>query len=261
MDPREGGGMTTSLAFLGVFGDGIDFLVRERQGRGGGNVGGLQQTGELLWGHIKLSIAAMVAACAVALPVGVVLGHTGRGGFVAVSVANIGRAVPSIALIFVFFAWFGAGFFNVMLALALLAIPPILTNTYVGMREVDRELVDAGRGMGMSAWRLVRSVELPLALPLVLAGVRVSAVNVVATATIAPLAGFADTLGDPIINAGVYGDEGRVGAAMLVALVAITTELLFAAAQRAVTPEGVKLSRGGSRQRSHFTNRRVPTTP
>lgn len=253
--------MTTVLAFLGIFGDGVDFLLRERQGRGGGEVGGLQQTGELLWGHLKLSAAAMLVACAVALPAGLVLGHTGRGAFVAVSVANIGRAVPSIALIFVFFAWFGAGFVNVMLALALLAIPPILTNTYVGMREVEREVVDAGRGMGMGAWRLIRTVELPLALPLILAGVRVSAVNVVATATIAPLAGFATTLGDPIINAGVYGDEGRVGAAMLVALVAIATELVFAAAQRAATPEGVKLSRGVSRRGPTVTNRRVPTTP
>lgn len=253
--------MTSVHAVLGIFGDGVDFLVRERQGRGGGDVGGLQQTGELLWGHLKLSIAAMAAACAVALPAGLVLGHTGRGGFLAVSVANIGRAVPSIALIFVFFAWFGAGFVNVMLALALLAIPPILTNTYVGMREVEREIVDAGRGMGMGAWRLIRSVELPLALPLILAGVRVSAVNVVATATIAPLAGYATTLGDPIINAGVYGDEGRVGAAMLVALVAISTELIFAAAQRAVTPAGVKLSRGTRRGRPNVINRRVPTTP
>lgn len=253
--------MTSTLAFLGIFGDGVDFLVRERQGRGGGEIGGLQQTGELLWGHLKLSIAAMLVACAVALPAGLILGHTGRGGFVAVSVANIGRAVPSIALIFVFFAWFGAGFVNVMLALALLAIPPILTNTYVGMREVEREVVDAGRGMGMGAWRLIRTVELPLALPLILAGVRVSAVNVVATATIAPLAGFATTLGDPIINAGVYGDEGRVGAAMLVALVAIATELIFAAAQRAATPEGVKLSRGVRRRGPTVINRRIPTTP
>lgn len=144
-----------------------------------------------------------------------------------------------------------------MLALALLAIPPILTNTYVGMREVEREIVDSGRGMGMSAWRLIRTVELPLALPLILAGVRISAVNVVATATIAPLAGFATTLGDPIINAGVYGDEGRVGAAMLVALVAIATELVFAAAQRAVTPEGVKLSRGTTRRRSNVINKKL----
>ncbi len=261
MDPCEGGDVTATLAALGSFGDGVDFLVRERQGRGGGDVGGLGQTWELLWGHLKLSFAAMVAACAVALPLGLVLGHTGRGGFLAVSVANIGRAVPSIALIFVFFAWFGAGFVNVMLALALLAIPPILTNTYVGMREVEREVVDAGRGMGMGAGRLIWSVELPLALPLIMAGLRVSAVNVVATATIAPLAGFATTLGDPIINAGVYGDEGRIGAAMLVALVAIATELLFGLAQRAVTPAGLKLSRGTQRRRLNVINRRVPTTP
>ncbi|MBJ7329471.1 MAG: ABC transporter permease [Solirubrobacteraceae bacterium] len=253
--------MTTTLATLGVFGDGVDFLVRERPGRGGGDIGGLEATLELLWGHIKLSIAAMLLACAVALPLGLVLGHTGRGGFIATSVANIGRAVPSIALIFVFFAWFGAGFVNVMVALALLAIPPILTNTYVGMREVERDVVDAGRGMGMSAWTLIRSVELPLALPLIMAGLRVSAVNVVATATIAPLAGYATTLGDPIINFGVYGEAGRVGAAMLVALVAIATELGFAAAQRAVTPDGIKVSRGTQRRRLTVPNRRVPTTP
>lgn len=253
--------MSTMVAVLGTFGDGVDFLVRERPGRGGGDIGGPGQTGELLWGHLKLSFAAMLLACAVALPVGLTLGHTGRGGFLAVSVANIGRAVPSIALIFVFFAWFGAGFVNVMLALALLAIPPILTNTYVGMREVDRDVVDAGRGMGMGPARLIWSVELPLALPLIMAGLRVSAVNVVATATIAPLAGYATTLGDPIINLGVYGEEGRIGAAMLVALVAIATELLFALAQRAVTPAGLTLPRGTQRRRLTVINRRVPTTP
>lgn len=253
--------MTPLLGFLGTFGDGLDFLVDERAGRGGSSVGGIDQTLELLTGHLLLSLAAMLVACAVALPVGIALGHTGRGAFFAVSVANIGRAVPSIALIFVFFAWFGAGFVNVMLALALLAIPPILTNTYVGMREVDREVVDAGRGMGMGAAALIRRVELPLALPLIAAGLRVSTVNVVATATIAPLAGYATTLGDPIINAGVYGDDGRVGAAILVAAVAIAIELLFTLVQRAVTPQGLKLARGTSRRRLSVINRRVPTTP
>jgi osmoprotectant transport system permease protein len=129
----------------------------------------------------------------------------------------------------------------------LLAIPPILTNTYTGVRQVDRDSVDSARGMGMTGTQVVRRVELPLALPLIFGGVRISAVNVVATATIAPLAGVV-TLGDPIINVNTYGDEGRLAAALVVALLAVLTELALGAVQRAVTPRGLKLE-GGSRWR------------
>ena len=255
--------MTVTASVLSSFGDALDFIVHTRTGRGGSEVGGLSENGRLVWEHLKLCLAAMGLACAVALPVGLWLGHTRRGAFLAISVSNIGRAVPSIALLFVFFAWLGAGFVNVMLALTLLAIPPILTNAYVGVGEVDPETVDAARGMGMSGWDVLRRVELPLALPLLFGGIRTSAVNVVATATIAPLAGVV-TLGDPIINPSIYGEEGRLGAAILVALLAVLTEVLLAAVQRAVTPRGLKLDQAARPRRGRLLaspRRRVFTSP
>jgi glycine betaine/choline ABC-type transport system substrate-binding protein len=160
--------------------------------------------------------------------------------------------VPSLALIAFFVAYLGVGFANVTLALALLAIPPVLTNTYVGVRQVDRELVDAARGMGMTGAQMVRRVELPLALPLVFAGIRTSAVNVVATATLAPLAGL-QSLGDPIINVSTYGDDGRLGAAIFVAFLAVATELSLSAVQRATTPKGLRHRRNRMKQFKYVT--------
>ncbi len=225
--------MTASL--LSDFGDAFEFIFAERESRAGGaEVGGTQLL-ELVWEHLALSAVAMAVGIAVAVPIGVWLGHTGRGTFLAVGVANVGRAVPAIALIAIFFAFLGTGFLNVALALALLAIPPILANAYVGVRQVEPEAVDAARGMGMTGPQIVRRVELPLALPLVLGGIRTSAVNVVATATIAPLAGVS-SLGDPIIAYGVYGDAGRLGASIVVAALAVATELSFGLAQRVADP-------------------------
>ena len=261
MEP--GGDVTVTASVLSTFGDGLNFIVEPRTGRGGGEVGGPSANGELIWEHLKLCIVAMVAACAVALPIGLWLGHTRRGAFVAVSIANIGRAVPAIALLFLFFAFLGAGFANVALALTLLAIPPILTNAYVGVREVDPDAVDAARGMGMTGPQILRRVELPLALGLVFGGIRTSTVNVVATATIAPLAGVV-TLGDPIINPSIYGEEGRLGAAILVALLAVLTEATLAAAQRGATPRGLRSISAERAPRGRLIaspRRRVTTTP
>jgi osmoprotectant transport system permease protein len=235
--------MNTTMAFLGQFGDAIEFIFDERPSpAGGSDVGGLAELWELLWPHLKLSGAAMGVACAFSVPLGLWLGHIGKGGFLAINTSNVGRAVPSLALIAFFVAFLGIGFTNLMLALVLLAIPPILTNTYTGVRQVDREAVDSARGMGMTGAQVVRRVELPLALPLIFGGIRISAVNVVATATIAPLAGVT-TLGDPIINVNTYGDEGRLAAAIVVALLAVLTEVSLAALQRGVTPRGLKLDR------------------
>jgi osmoprotectant transport system permease protein len=251
--------MTMTLAVLGQFGDAVDFIFSERESpAGGARVGGLGEMWELIWEHLKLSLAAMAVACAVSVPLGLWLGHTGKGGFLAINASNVGRAVPSLALIAFFVAYIGVGFTNLMLALVLLAIPPILTNTYTGVRQVERDTVDAARGMGMTAPQIVRRVELPLALPLVFGGIRISGVNVVATATIAPLAGVI-TLGDPIINVNTYGDDGRLAAAIVVALLAVATEVLLAAVQRAVTPRGLKLG-AGRRSRLPFTTRRREAT-
>ena len=227
------------LAFMSDFGNAIDFIFQTREAQTGGvQVGGLAEVWEFTWEHLKVSFAAMALACAFAIPVGLALGHAGKGELLAISISNVGRAVPSLALIAFFVAYIGVGFTNVMLALVLLAIPPILTNTYVGVRQVDREVIDAGKGMGLRPHQVIRRIELPLALSSIFGGIRTSAVNVVATATIAPLAGVL-TLGDYILSANVYGPDGRLAGAMLVAALALSVELVFAAIQRAVTPRGL----------------------
>jgi osmoprotectant transport system permease protein len=238
--PGEAGLMHPTLAFLSQFGDAIDFVFNTREAQTGGvQVGGLDQVLEFTWQHVKLSAAAIGIACAIAIPIGLALGHAGKGELLAISISNVGRAVPSLALIAFFVAYIGVGFTNVTLALVLLAIPPILTNAYVGVRQVDPEVIDAGRGMGLTPAQVVRRIELPLALSSIFGGIRTSAVNVVATATIAPLAGVL-TLGDYILSANVYGDDGRLAGAILVALLAVVVELAFASLQRIVSPKGLQ---------------------
>ena len=230
------------LGVLDQFSGAVDFIFHTREAQTGGvQVGGLDQVLDFTWQHIKLSGAAIGLACLVAIPVGLTLGHLGRGELLAISLSNIGRAVPSLALIAFFVAYVGVGFTNVMLALVLLAVPPILTNTYVGVRQVDPEVIDAGRGMGLRGAQVIRRIELPLAMSSIFGGIRTSAVNVVATATIAPLAGVL-TLGDFILSANVYGEEGRLAGAIVVALLALCVELVFAVLQRAVSPRGLKVA-------------------
>jgi osmoprotectant transport system permease protein len=232
--------MHPTLAFLSQVSDAFDFIFNTREAQTGGvQVGGLHQVLDFAWQHVKLSGAAIGIACAIAIPIGLMLGHAGKGELLAISISNIGRAVPSLALIAFFVAYIGVGFTNVMVALVLLAIPPILTNTYVGVRQVDPEVIDAGRGMGLTARQVIGRIELPLALSSIFGGIRTSAVNVVATATIAPLAGVL-TLGDFILSANVYGDDGRLAGAILVAMLAVAVELVFATLQRIVSPRGLK---------------------
>ncbi len=168
----------------------------------------------------------------------------------AVGVANVGRAVPALAIIGFCVAFLGTGFTNIAFALTLLAIPPILTNTYVGMRQVDPELVDAARGQGLSGLQIVRQVEWPLALPTIFGGIRISVVTVLATAIIAPIAGL-DSLGTPIFSSEVYGEDGRLAAALLVAFLTLATDAGFGLLQRLLTPKGLKIAaRGDRRSRS-----------
>ncbi len=257
-----GGGAMTAVAVLGDFGDAVGFIFHSREHQRGVPVGGSHNL-PLIWEHLKLCGVAMALAVVVALPLGLVLGHTGRFSFLAISTSNVGRAVPSVALIALFIAFFPRSpeFLNVTLALALLAVPPILTNTYVGVRQTDRDAVDAARGMGLSGAQIVRSVELPLALPLIFGGIKTSTVNVIATATIAPLVGVV-TLGDPLASYSVYGREGTIGASIIVAVLAIAAEVGLSAVQRAVTPAGIKLERGAEdRARFGLTKRRIQTAP
>ncbi|MGH3994300.1 MAG: ABC transporter permease, partial [Pseudonocardiaceae bacterium] len=175
--------MSLTLAFLGDFGGAVDFIFHERDSVSGGvQIGGLGEIGEFAAEHLKVSAAAMAAACAISIPIGLYLGHRGKGEFAAVTVSNVGRAVPAVVLLYFFIAYLGIGFTNVVAVLFLLAVPPILTNTYVGVRQIDPEIVDAAHGIGMSDLQVVRQVRLPLAMPTIFAGIRTSAVSVVATA-------------------------------------------------------------------------------
>jgi len=238
------------LATLGPFGDAVDFIFHQRESQAGTvQVGGLGEIWELTWTHLKLALAATAIATIIAMPLGVWLGHIGRYQFLATSTSNIGRAVPALGLVVFFIAFLGVGFVNVCAALVLLAIPPIITNSYVGIRGVDPETVDAATGNGLTGRQVALQVEVPMALPTIMAGIRISLVSVIATATIAPLANV-DTLGRPIISPNVYGTAGQLAACIVVALVTFAADFSFAALQRAVTPEGLKLAeRGRSRGR------------
>jgi glycine betaine/choline ABC-type transport system substrate-binding protein/ABC-type proline/glycine betaine transport system permease subunit len=221
--------------------DAINYLLHQRESVGGGVEIGGSHLLPLLWTHLRVTFEAILVSIVLTLPIGLWLGHKGKGQLAASTAANVGRAVPSFAVLVFASTYLGLNSGNLVFAMVLLAIPPIFTNTYVGVRQVDRDVVDAARGMGLSERQLALRVELPLALPLVFGGIRTSVVNVLATATLGPYVGV-DTLGVPIINANVHGDAGRLGTALLVALLAIAAELLFAALQRAVTPRGLKLS-------------------
>jgi osmoprotectant transport system permease protein len=216
------------VAALDVFVDSFRFIVDERE-----------LILEKTWEHIVLSGAALGLSIAIAVPLGIVLGHLHRGSFLAVNIANVGRALPTLVVIAVGFTFLGIGFTTVMLALVVLAVPPILTNAYVAVDEVDRDAVEAARGMGMTPSQVLRRVELPLAIPLLFAGIRTAAVFVVATATIAAIAGGSG-LGEILVNQAAYRVEGLVGAAICVSLLALASDAALGLVQRWLTPAGLK---------------------
>jgi osmoprotectant transport system permease protein len=190
--------------------------------------------------HVLISAASLVAATAIALPLGLAIGHTRRGEVLAVGVANIGRALPSLALLIGLIPILGLGAGTTLVALALLGIPPIVTNAYVGIREVDPDVVESGRAMGMSQFAVLRRVEVPIALPVILAGIRLSAVQIVATATLWALVAGGG-LGRYIIDGFAVRDVPRIVAgAILVALLAVATEVTFAAVARALVSPGIR---------------------
>ncbi|HXG75513.1 MAG TPA: ABC transporter permease subunit [Gaiellaceae bacterium] len=217
-----------TVADLGVFWDALRFVWEERA-----------LVGQKTWEHLLLSGASLALAAALALPLGVWLGHVHRGSFLAVNVANLGRALPSLAVIAAGFVFLGVGFWSVALALVVLAVPPMLTNAYVAVDGVDPDAVQAARGMGMRPHQVLLRVEVPLALPLLFAGIRTSAVFVVATATIAAVAGGGG-LGDVIVNQAGYGLDGVVGAAICVSLLALAADAALGLVQRMLTPAGLR---------------------
>jgi osmoprotectant transport system permease protein len=201
---------------------------------------------ERLREHVSLSATATIAAILIALPLAVWLGHHRRFGTLAVNVSNVGRAVPSIAILAVGTQLWGIKDAPVIqsvvpfIALVALAVPPIVTNAYVGMAEVDDDIRESARGMGLSGWQSLRHIELPLAVPLIMAGIRTSAVQVVATATIAAQVG-AGGLGRLIIDGFAVQDNVQLLAgAVLVAALSFLTEVSLGALQRRLTPKGLR---------------------
>jgi osmoprotectant transport system permease protein len=207
----------------------------------GGSSGILYELGQ----QMLLTITALLIAMLVGLPIALVLGHLGRGGFLAINISNIGRAVPTFAVLILLSVGpigtgvlgpYGRAGLATLIALTLFALPPIITNSYVGMREVDKDTVESARGMGMTGRQLFAAVELPLALPLILTGLRLALVQVWATATIAALVA-GPGLGNIITDGFRRSDYGEgLGGALVVAAVALVLEGLAALTERYVDP-------------------------
>jgi osmoprotectant transport system permease protein len=206
-------------------------------------LGFLRDNPGLIWEkvaqHLQLAGAAIGIALVIAIPIGVILGHLHRGSFLAINAANIGRALPSLALISIGLGFLGVGFVNVMVAMVILAVPPLMTNAYVAVDQVDGDAVEAARGMGMRPVQVLTKVELPLALPLIFAGIRTAVVYVIATGTLAAIAGGGG-LGDIIFNQPSYHLSGVIAGSMVIAALAFTAEGIFAVLQRALTPRGIR---------------------
>jgi len=236
-------GALATLLTPGSIGGALEFMFEPQSSNvtGGKEVGGPSQVVELTLNQLELTFLALGLALLLALPLGLYFGHRGVGETLAVGLGNVGRAVPELALIALMVAVIGVGVLNMTIALAILGIPPILTNAFVGIHQIDRAPVDAARGMGMSEAAILFRVEMPLAVPTLMAGVRGATIAIVATATIAPLAGVL-TLGDFIINRNVYGENGLLAGGILVALLALALEFALAGIQRLITSKGLKLS-------------------
>src|ERR1035437_3718028 len=191
-------------------------------------------------GTLELSGAALGVALAITLPPAVWLGPLHRGSGVAIRTANLGRSLPELALIAIFLAFFGIGFVNVMLALVIVGIPPILANAFTAVDGVEPDVVDAARGMGMSPLAVLLKVEIPLALPLMFAGIRTSVLFIIGASPLAAIAGGAG-LGEIIVNQASYGFAGVLAASLWVSALALLIQGLFALLQRVLTPAGLKV--------------------
>jgi osmoprotectant transport system permease protein len=217
----------------------FEFIARDGSVAG---APGLPSLTHLALETLKVGAIGVLISLVIAVPLGVWLGHIHRGSFVAINIGNIGRALPSLAVLAIGDAILGLGLTVVEVALVILAVPPIVTNAYLGIDGVDRDLVDAARGMGMGEWEILRRVELPLGMPQLFAGIRTAAVFVISTTTIASLAGFSGSLGDVIANETSYHFSGVLGAALCVAALALAVEGLLALVQRAISPRGLRVA-------------------
>jgi osmoprotectant transport system permease protein len=193
--------------------------------------------------HVEVSAEAVVIGAAIALPIGIVLGHYRRFGTAAINISNVGRALPTFGILVLAFQAFGLGNGPILLALTALAIPPMLTNAYVALSEVDPDIQEAARGMGYRELVQVLRIEIPLAVPLLMAGIRTSAVQVVATATLAAVVAGGG-LGRFIVDGYAQQIYTEVFAgAVLVAALALATELTLSGVERLLVPRGIRLLR------------------
>ncbi|MEW2290823.1 ABC transporter permease [Streptomyces sp. NPDC047841] len=182
--------------------------------------------------HLQYSLLATLIAAAIGLPIGLLIGHTGKGAFLAINLASFGRALPTVGLVVLVFLAGGLSMLPVYVALVALAVPAIVTNTYAGMNAVDPDVRDAARGQGMRGHQVLFQVELPLALPLIMTGLRLALIQVVATATIAAYVSFGG-LGRYVFDGLAQRDLVQVlGGAVLVAVVAVGLDVVLAALQR-----------------------------
>ena len=222
---------------MSFFGQVVQWFVDPAHWQGDGGI--VHRTVE----HVLMSGASVLTAAVIALPVGIAIGHYGRGGILAINVSNIGRAIPSFAVLVIAVEVFGIGALPAFIALVALAIPPMVTNSYIGMSEVDHDVREAARGMGMRERAVLLRVELPIALPLIMAGVRTSAVNVVATATLAALVAWGG-LGRFIVDGlGLQDYPMLFAGAVMVAILSLIVEFSLAGLQRLATPAGLRLSK------------------
>jgi len=199
--------------------------------------GGIPQ---LILSHLGYTALALLLGVIIALPVGLYIGHTGKGSFIAINAGNAGRSLPTLGLLMLMVTLLGLGLLPVLIALTVLVIPPILTSAYAGMRTLDRGVVDAARGMGMRPWQVLARVELPMALPVLMSGFRNAALQVVATATVAAAVGLGG-LGRLLIDGLAVNDYSRVLAgAIVVAVLAVLVDLFLALIQRWIVSPGLK---------------------
>jgi len=202
---------------------------------------------QLLVTHVELSVVALLIAIAIALPVALAVRNTPLGAALAVNVGNVGRAVPSLAILALCQPFLGFGFDTALVALTALAIPPILINASTGLREVSRDVIDAARGMGFSGNQILTGIQMPIAAPVIFAGIRTSAVQVVASATLATFIGGGG-LGDLIVEGTQRNDLAILLAGSIsVAVLAIITEVGFGALERTMTPKGLKVAQKRTR--------------
>jgi osmoprotectant transport system permease protein len=240
----KGGGVSATVLphFFAGFGGAFEFIFHKQSSNvtGGAKVGGFDKTVELVWTQIYVSALALLLAMLIAIPVALYFGHRGKGELIAIGIGNAGRAVPELVVIALVATVIGVGVPTLTIALAVLGIPPILTNTFVGIRQVDRATIDAARGVGMTEFGVLRRVEMPLAVEGIMTGIRGATVNIVATATIAPLIGVV-TVGDYILGENVYGPNGVLAGAIVVAILALIFEFALAGLQKRLTSRGLRL--------------------